>query len=743
MKKSLKALGFVFLTLLLACAAAMCVGCEGKTELKTPTGLELTAADVLEWDAVEGAASYNVSIDGEEYYTKTNSLDVFEILNRYKTYEIKVAANGESEKVVDSDWSEELTVTIELPVWLGLLPTEDGNGYEITVKEADKAKVEGKVIIPALVAGKAVLGIKVSAFERCAEVTGVILPDTVEYIDDFAFRNCSKLMRVRWSAGLREIGGNAFYGTAIETLVLPEGLTKLSNSFQNCENLKSVRLPASLKKMCMPNGSSDVNPFAYCRNLEKLSVADGNEIYESDGNCIMRKGDNTLVTGCKEGTIPAYAEHIGAHAFTGMGLEKISLPEGVTSLENSAFYDNDCLTSVILPQSLTSKGERAFGRCGRLESIDLPDGLKVIGYGAFAWCTSLKSIKIPDSTESVGDNAFETCVELKEISFGKELKSVGEGVTAFCINLEKITIAENNLYFDGAGSCLVRKADNTVVAGCKTSEIPLGAEHIGAYAFYGQTGLTDIELPSALLSIEKGAFSCSRLNRLKLPDGLQRIERYAFENCVDLLHVAIPDSVIFIGAKAFFCADMGLVLGPMNLIPLIMTVIVPDSVEEIEALAFFGSYTVYTSRTERPEGWVCRSSWDGRSEAWNGNGVVFWGCELAFGGDKLPYLVSVPTDSYPLAGPSYMPERDGYEFKGWAAEQGGGAVVAAKKIEKTFNPLLPDRLDLKLNNVFYDPKSYLYFYVKTYEMLVVENEEVARLAERGVTRLYAVWEKQA
>lgn len=55
MKKVLRTvLVITFLTLLLACAAALCVGCERKSELKTPTGLELTSTDVLEWDEVEG-----------------------------------------------------------------------------------------------------------------------------------------------------------------------------------------------------------------------------------------------------------------------------------------------------------------------------------------------------------------------------------------------------------------------------------------------------------------------------------------------------------------------------------------------------------------------------------------------------------------------------------------------------------------------------------------------------------------
>ena len=149
MKKLSKAIWLVFTAVILIIVPAMCVGCESRSELKTPTGLELTAADMLEWDEVEGAASYTVDIDGEEYLTRTNSLDVFEILDSYKTYKIKVAANSEKADVRDSEWSEEMTIEQERPDWFGFLPTEDGRGWEAT--EIDKSKVKGKLIILSLI----------------------------------------------------------------------------------------------------------------------------------------------------------------------------------------------------------------------------------------------------------------------------------------------------------------------------------------------------------------------------------------------------------------------------------------------------------------------------------------------------------------------------------------------------------------------------------------------------------------
>ena len=344
MKKK-KALMIVLAVLLLGLAGLVLSGCDGDKELAAPTGLEITN-DVLTWKAVEGADGYTVEINGEEYKTQNNSLDLFEITNKYGTYEIRVAADSVTEGVLSSDWSEQTSLTLTMPDWFGFLPTDDGKGWEAVVIDATKA--QGKVIIPAYAQDKAVVEV---SFKGCTGLTGVIFPDTVEYIS--GFENCQNLTRVRWSAGLKEIIGKSFDGTALETLVLPEGVEMLENAFGNCTRLKSVSLPSTLTKI---GNSSGVPPFSGCHSLESIEIAAGNEVYASDGNCIMRKADNTLVLGLKASKIPSYTEHIGSHAFRDSGAESIALPEGVTSIGDYAFYDNDRLKEITLPQSLTSIG---------------------------------------------------------------------------------------------------------------------------------------------------------------------------------------------------------------------------------------------------------------------------------------------------------------------------------------------------------------------------------------------------
>ena len=715
MKKK-KALMIVLAVLALGLAGLMLSGCERDRELAAPTGLEITN-DVLTWKAVEGADGYTVEINGEEYKTQNNSLDLFEITNKYGAYEIRVAADSVTEGVLSSDWSEQTSLNLTMPDWLQVYQTADEKGFELCV--VDKTKAQGKLIVPSFINGKAVVGIRANGFYECAGLTGLILPDTVEYIDVNAFLGCKELTRVRWSAGLRKINTGAFDYTGLETLVLPEGVTFLGGNAFGHAKLKSVSLPSTVAKMTATNEKSDANPFAFCENLEEIYVAEGNKAYKSDGNCVMRREDNTLVAGCKKSKIPSYTEHIGRSAFQGAALESVALPEGVTSIEDYAFAHNDRLKEITLPQSLTS-----------------------IGKYAFLWCAALESIALPDGVTSVGNNAFSTCISLKELALGAELLNAGCGLTEFCVALEKITVSENNESFSDEGNCLTRKADNTVIAGCASSKIPAGTEQIGEYAFCGQTQLGAIDFPDGLKNIGHYAFSCTGLKELKLPRGLQRIGVSAFANCIELEYVQIPDSVTDVGSKAFVCEqEIGIYYDCTS-----MTAVITDSLTELKEETFISLCTIYTSHTAMPDGWKNALLVDGFRQA----PKVVWGCELALDEDGLPYVVSAPLNLHEVTAhylatsiTGYAPERNGWVFKGWATEPQGEAEFVPQKTELEFNPVLPERLDFRLSTAMLDVRVLLYFYHKTYEKQInsIGQEQREQLYESGTERLYAVWEK--
>lgn len=106
-------------------------------------------------------------------------------------------------------------------------------------------------------------------------------------------------------------------------------------------------------------------------------------------------------------------------------ITKIVIPNSITSIRNSAFYNCSSLTSINIPNSVTRIGEGAFFHCESLTSIDIPNSITHIESGAFQGCTSLTSINIPDSVVSIQHQVFYGCTSLKSVTIPNSVTSIG------------------------------------------------------------------------------------------------------------------------------------------------------------------------------------------------------------------------------------------------------------------------------------------------------------------------------
>ena len=99
------------------------------------------------------------------------------------------------------------------------------------------------------------------------------------------------------------------------------------------------------------------------------------------------------------------------------------MPEGLTYISDSCFYNCQQLKAVELPETMETIGGAAFLCCTALEELTLPDSVRRISNDAFHKCTSLKYISLPEALRELDKTALSECDQLEEVKFrGSEVQ---------------------------------------------------------------------------------------------------------------------------------------------------------------------------------------------------------------------------------------------------------------------------------------------------------------------------------
>ena len=183
-----------------------------------------------------------------------------------------------------------------------------------------------------------------------------------------------------------------------------------------------------------------------------------------------------------KGTIPNGVERIEDEAFSCCAVEKIYIPDSVTSVGANLFENATSLKSVRLPSGLKKLSPYMFAGCSSLEQIEMPFEIESFEEGLFAGCSSLKEIPfragikelpnyvfsgcsqlcsliLPNTIEKICEGAVSDCENLTTLVLPASLKEIEEGAFEGCFNLCHIRLNGENSYFrvDDEESCLYRK----------------------------------------------------------------------------------------------------------------------------------------------------------------------------------------------------------------------------------------------------------------------------------------------
>ena len=133
------------------------------------------------------------------------------------------------------------------------------SGTNATIKPNNKEQIVGNIVVPAQVAGYTVTGIAASAFDGCTEMTSIIIPEGIIYINSKAFQNCSKLKSFSTPSTLNaSISNNLFDGCiALEKIdFTAQSTVAFSNNWLSSDPstipLKEIHLPPLIKTYRYP-----------------------------------------------------------------------------------------------------------------------------------------------------------------------------------------------------------------------------------------------------------------------------------------------------------------------------------------------------------------------------------------------------------------------------------------------------------------------------------------------------------
>ncbi|MBR4457522.1 MAG: leucine-rich repeat protein [Clostridia bacterium] len=528
------------------------------------------------------------------------------------------------------------------------------------------------------------------AFAFCSEMTAIDIPAGVRVIGASAFANCRSLKSVAIPEGVTELGYRVFAEAGgLESVSLPESLLTIGRRcFYNCSALTSVTIPGSvtvlgeeafyncskLESVTIPESVTffGLNLFTKCSDNLVLTVWNDSaaEAFARDNNLSVAyqvkaeapapadekpeepERSRTFVSSGEydywlydDGTIElasyrgsardvTFPSVIDGHRVTAVGegvinnssVTSVTIPEGVTTIAEAAFYANTALARVTLPDSVTYVGKNPFRFCDKLDtfvvsqshaylatidgvlfskpdrrlicfpknksasSYEIPQGIRIVGSYAFAECSQLQSIRIPDSVTVLEDNAFFACTSLTSVDIPYSVTDITGNAFRRCTGLPAFNIPGDHPYLASIDGVLFVKADRKLVSyptALTAAEytVPYGIRTIADFAFYDNESLRSVTIPETVTYIGVDAFySCNNLSSVTIPEGVTEIMDYAFSSTA-LTEVVLPETLTTIGAYAFAYDSL-------------KSINIPDSVTFIGDYAFDGngSLTVTVNR---------------------------------------------------------------------------------------------------------------------------------------------------
>ena len=230
-------------------------------------------------------------------------------------------------------------------------------------------------------------------------------------------------------------------------------------------------------------------------------------------------------------SLPKTIRYIGNYAFAALpSMQYIEIPENVTTMGNSIFYDSNNLKTIKI-NAVAPPMVGSFSGTDK-RKVYVPDG----SLHAYRLATPWNNCVL------VGGEG--TSVSIAHVAAG-ELGHVILDEATYLQEVNKLTVVSGNLNNDDWNT--LKSMTNLVeldISGMAVTSIP-------SSAFSNKWGLEKIVLPKKLEAIGNSAFNGTGIKEIELPESLITLDSHAFANCTSLVGIKIPDKITKISSGSF------------------------------------------------------------------------------------------------------------------------------------------------------------------------------------------------
>lgn len=400
-----------------------------------------------------------------------------------------------------------------------------------------------------------------TAFQSNKNIKYINLDNTnISAVESGTFKDCSSLYEVILPISVDKIQSNAFNGcNSLEVINTGDVSSIDQTAFFNCSSLEEIPKTPKLQS----NGE-----YKY------YELENGIAIYGVDG--VIEK---------KDYTIPDYIDSkpvikILSGVFSGREIDKITLPDTIQTIGESAFGGANFNCSIKLPESIKYIGKKAFlGAVSPENEIVIPHSITIINEYTFYESdfpsikignnvkyidslsfsgSTIEDIIIPNSVKYINPKAFNGEI-LKSITFGDNVVNIEEFIFnsfvepnmkgGYCSYPAEYNVNSSNKLYTSDDGVLFSKDKTKLIyypvgKEDESYSIPDGVSEISDYAFDNIKKTTVVNIPYSVKSIGNYAFAKTKsLKEIFIPNSIEKIGESAFMQSEALARVEFDSNI--------------------------------------------------------------------------------------------------------------------------------------------------------------------------------------------------------